>query len=306
MKAMNPKTIILIAGPTAAGKTDLAIWLAQHLDTSIISADSRQCFREMTIGTAKPSQEELQKVQHYFINSHSITQEVNAAIFEKLGLDYAEEIFEKKEVAILCGGTGLYIKAFLEGMDEIPPVAKDIRKQIAKKYAEKGLPWLQQKLKQKDPEGFQKIAQQNPQRLMRALEVWEATGQSIRDFQTGEKKSRDFNVIKIGLELPKEDLWKNIDHRTDKMIENGLVEEVQRLLPYKSLNALQTVGYKEVFDHLEGRISWKEAIQAIKIHTRQYAKRQMTWFKKDKEITWFHPLKRQEILTFLSKIKPEI
>lgn len=303
---MNTKTIILIAGPTAAGKTDLAIWLAQHFNTSVISADSRQCFREMTIGTAKPSPEELQKVQHYFINSHSITREVNAAIFEKLGLDYAEEIFKKKEVALLCGGTGLYIKAFCEGLDDIPDVNEKIREKILWQYKKHGLPWLQEELSQKDPEGFKKTAQQNPRRLMRALEVYEATGRSIFDFKTGEKKKRDFNLIRIGLELPKEDLWKNIEHRTDKMIENGLVEEVQRLLPYKSLNALQTVGYKEVFDHLEGKISWKEAIQAIKIHTRQYAKRQMTWFKKDKEITWFHPLKRQEILTFLSKIKPEI
>lgn len=301
MTSKCTKTIILVAGPTAVGKTELAIWLATHFNTAIISADSRQCFKEMTIGTAKPSQEELQNVKHYFINSHSITEEVNAAVFEELALDHAKEIFEKKDVVIVCGGTGLYIKALCEGIDEIPPVAEEIRQQISKNYAEKGLPWLQNELKQKDPEGFQKIEQQNPQRLTRALEVWEATGRSITNFQTGEKKLRDFNIIKTGLELPKEELWKNIEYRTDKMIENGLVEEAQSLFPYRSLNALQTVGYKEIFDYLEGKFSLEEAIQAIKIHTRQYAKRQMTWFKKDKEITWFHPVNRESILTFLTK-----
>lgn len=301
MKHNRSKTVILITGPTAVGKTSLAFSLAQHFDTAILSADSRQCFREMNIGTAKPSAEELEKVTYYFVNSHSVTEEMNAAIYEKYALSSAEEVFKQKEMLILCGGTGLYIKAFCEGIDEIPPVSEEIRQQLIARYEESGLNWLQNELAEKDPDGYAQIDQKNPHRLLRALAVMKATGQSITVFQKKEAKPREFNVLPIGLELPKDELWRNIRHRTAQMIEKGLKEEVEQLLSYRHYKALQTVGYQELFAHLDGKCSLEEAVEAIIIHTRQYAKRQMTWFKKDPAVHWFDPSDRQDMLDFISK-----
>lgn len=283
-------TIIIIAGPTAVGKTSFAISLARHFNTEIISADSRQCYRELKIGVARPSDEELMLVKHHFIASHSITEELNAGSFEKYALDKATELFQKNPIVVMVGGTGLYIKSFCEGIDPMPEVPELVRKQVIEGYETKGLIWLQKELQQKDPD-FWKISteQQNPQRLMRALEVLNATGQSILVYRTRKKISRPFRVIKIGLELPKEILRKRIDDRVDQMIESGLLEEVKSLVPYKNLNALQTVGYKELFAFLEGETSLEQAIVQIKTNTRQYAKRQMTWFTKDPEIRWMSP-----------------
>jgi tRNA dimethylallyltransferase len=280
------KTCIIIAGPTAVGKTALALQLAQHFNTSIISADSRQCFKELNIGVAKPSVEELQLVTHYFINSHFINEEVNAASFEQYALQKANEIFTKHDIAIMVGGTGLYIKAFCNGIDEVPAIDPAIREEIITHYEQNGLEWLQSEVKKNDPVYFAKGEIKNPQRLMRALEVKRSSGKSITEFQTRQKKQRDFNIIKIGLELPKEALHKNINHRVDVMMGQGLLAEVENLLPYKSLNALQTVGYKELFEYFDGSTTLTNAVERIKINTRQYAKRQMTWFKKDAEIEW--------------------
>ena len=283
-------TIIIIAGPTAVGKTSFAISLARHFNTEIISADSRQCYRELKIGVARPSDEELMLVKHHFIASHSITEELNAGSFEKYALYKATELFQKNPIVVMVGGTGLYIKSFCEGIDPMPEVPELVRKQVIEGYETKGLIWLQKELQQKDPD-FWKISteQQNPQRLMRALEVLNATGQSILVYRTRKKISRPFRVIKIGLELPREILRKRIDDRVDQMIESGLLEEVKSLVPYKNLNALQTVGYKELFAFLEGETSLEQAIVQIKTNTRQYAKRQMTWFTKDPEIRWMSP-----------------
>lgn len=286
---MNEKTCIIIAGPTAVGKTAAAIEVARHFNTAIISADSRQCFKEMTIGVAKPSQEELQQVRHYFINSHSIHDDVNAAVFEQYALQAANEIFRQHDVAVVTGGTGLYIKAFCEGLDDMPPVSPDIRQSITEQYEQHGLAWLQQQVQLHDPVYYATGEIQNPQRLIRALEVKQATGQSIRSYQQGKKATRDFNIIKVGLELPKPELHARINARVDSMIEQGLVKEVQSLLPFKQLNALQTVGYTEIFDYLEGKISLEQAVERIKTNTRQYAKRQLTWFKKDPSMQWFSP-----------------
>jgi tRNA dimethylallyltransferase len=269
------------------GKTAAAIQLAKSLDTSIISADSRQCFRELNIGVARPSPEELQSVGHYFIASHSIGEEVTAATFEELALQWTEEVFAGgKNRVVMVGGTGLYIKAFCEGLDTIPPVAEEIRTHIRQQFELGGIAWLQRQVQETDPGFYASGEVQNPQRLMRALEVRLSTGRSILAFRTQEKKQRPFNIQKIGLQLPKEELHRRINERVDRMMKNGLLEEVKGLLPYRERNALQTVGYTELFDHLDGKLSLEQAIEAIKTNTRHYAKRQMTWFRKDVSIRW--------------------
>jgi tRNA dimethylallyltransferase len=302
MESPNKKTVIIICGPTAAGKTAVAIELAKHFQTEIISADSRQCFKELNIGVARPSTKELQEVKHHFVASHSVYEEVNAAVFEKFALQKTNELFQQHDVIVMVGGTGLYLKAFSEGLDSIPDIAPAIRENIIRNYEIKGLEWLKQEVKMKDPAFYEKGEMQNPQRMMRALEVMEATGQSIVSFRKGAKTKRGFTIIKTGLELPKDVLHRNINTRTDKMMEAGLLNEVKSLAPNKTLNALQTVGYKELFDHLQGDISLEDAVSRIKINTRQYAKRQMTWFKKDKSINWFHPNDTREIIGWLKKL----
>jgi tRNA dimethylallyltransferase len=288
-QTMNEKTCVIIAGPTAVGKTAAAIAIARHFNTAIISADSRQCFKEMTIGVAKPSADELQQVQHYFIGSHSIHDDVNAAVFEQYALQAVNEVFQQHDMAVVTGGTGLYIKAFCEGLDDMPPVSLSIRQAITEQYEQQGLAWLQQQVQQQDPVYYSTGEIHNPQRLIRALEVKQATGESIRTYQQGRKATRPFRIIKLGLELPKPELHTRINIRVDQMMEQGLLNEVKQLLPYKHLNALQTVGYSELFDYLDGNISLTHAVDQIKSNTRHYAKRQMTWFRKDPNMQWFAP-----------------
>jgi tRNA dimethylallyltransferase len=295
----HSKSVIIVAGPTAVGKTALAIDLARYFKTEIISADSRQCFSELNIGVARPSIEELDAVPHHFIASHSIHDKVDAAIFEKYALKKINDLFREHDVVLMAGGTGLYIKTFCEGMDDIPDVKPEIRNDIMEQYEENGLGWLQQKIKERDPEFYKVGEMQNPQRLMRALEIIESTGQSVLHFRKGDKIKRDFNILKIGMELPKEELQRNIHTRTGKMIEAGLIDEVKNLLPYKNFNALKTVGYAEIIDYLGKKISLEKAIELINTHTRQYAKRQMTWFRKDKEIQWFDRAKIREIIELI-------
>lgn len=283
------KTCIVIVGPTAVGKTSLAIELAKKYKTEIISADSRQCFKEISIGVAKPSVEQLSDVKHYFINSHSVKDEVNARVFESYALKSVDKIFQQSDVAVMVGGTGLYINAFCNGIDEIPDIDPVIRNNIIQSYNENGLSWLQQQVKEQDALYYSTGEILNPQRLMRALEVKLSTGKSIREYQTKNKVERDFNIIKIGLQLPKEELHRNINHRVDEMMKEGLLAEVESMLPYKHLNALQTVGYREFFDYFGGKISLDEAVELVKKNTRHYAKRQVTWFKKDTSANWFSP-----------------
>ena len=296
---MNSKLCVIIAGPTAVGKTAVAIAIARHFNTAIISADSRQCFREMSIGVAKPSPEELQQAPHYFINSHSIHDDVNAAVFEQYALQAADEIFQRHNIVVMTGGTGLYIKAFCEGLDDMPPVSLAIRQAITTQYEQQGLAWLQQQVQEQDPLYYATGEIQNPQRLIRALEVKQATGTSIRSFQQGKKAVRPFTIIKLALELPKPELYTRINTRVDNMMAQGLLKEVEGLVPYKHLNALQTVGYSELFDFLDGKITLPQAVEQIKTNTRHYAKRQMTWFKKDTSIQWFSPDKVDEIIKAL-------
>jgi len=305
--AKKNRSVIIICGPTAVGKTDIAIEIAKNFHTEIISADSRQCFRELEIGVARPSLKNLNEVKHHFIASHSIHNKMNASVFENYALQNAEEIFSKQNVAIMVGGTGLYIKAFCEGLDEIPGSGSGIRTRITEGFKKNGLGWLQDEVKKKDPSFYETGEIQNPQRMMRALEVVETTGKSILNFHKGEKTKRDFNILKIGLELPKEELQRNIESRVEQMIEKGLVEEVRTLLPDKHLNALQTVGYSEIFAYLQGNSTLTRAVEEIKKNTRQYAKRQMTWFRKDKEVQWFFPYEIDKIIEFTTKkLNPEL
>ncbi|MEO6837108.1 MAG: tRNA (adenosine(37)-N6)-dimethylallyltransferase MiaA [Ginsengibacter sp.] len=277
---MNKKTYIIISGPTAVGKTSYGIELALKFNTQIISADSRQCFRELNIGVAKPFKEQLKKVKHYFIDSHSINEEVNVKIFEEYALKAAHEIFSNNDVAIMVGGTGLYIKAFIEGIDDIPEINDAVRKEINKQYQILGLSWLLNEIKIHDTDFFERGEIQNPQRMLRALEIKLSTGKSILDFHSGKKIKRYFEIKNIVLEVPREQLYNNINNRVDQMMQDGLLKEVEDLLPFRHLNALQTVGYKELFDYFDGKVSLEKAIDEIKKNTRRYAKRQMTWFRR--------------------------
>lgn len=286
---MREPTIIIIVGPTAVGKTAAAIRLARKEQTRIISADSRQCYRELNIGVAKPSPAELDAVYHYFINSHSIHEEVNAAVFEELALQWTADILRETPTAVMVGGTGLYIKAFTDGLDEIPPVDPTIRRHLQLQYELNGIGWLQQEVNLHDPKFYAEGERQNPQRLLRALEVRLSTGRSILSFRSASNRQRPFHIRKIGLDLPREELRRRIDDRVDDMIDQGLVEEVKELLPYRNHNALQTVGYKEIFEYLDGSCSLDEAIVNIKTNTRRYAKRQLTWFRRDPAVQWTDP-----------------
>jgi len=267
----------------------MALRVAAHFGTEIISADSRQCYREMSIGTAKPSAEELSEIRHHFINSHSITEELNAADYEKLALGYCADIFSRRDTAVVCGGTGLYIKALCEGIDPMPPADRAIEKQLQHDYETRGIEWLQEATRAEDPIFFAEAERQNPARLIRALAFRRSTGQSIMAYRSGQRKARDFHVIKTALTLPRQELYDRINRRVDIMIQEGLWEEAEALYPLRELKNLQTVGYSEIFDCIEGKTSREESIGLIRQHTRNYAKRQLTWFRKDAEYAWFAP-----------------
>lgn len=280
------KTVYIIVGPTAVGKTALAIQLAKHFQTEIISADARQCYKELSIGVARPSQEELNQVPHHFIANHSIHEIVNASVFENEALYISEKLFQQKEHIVMVGGTGLYIKAFCEGLDDIPSIDPSVRTSIIQSYESNGLIWLQNELAQKDPAYWEQAEQENPHRLMRALEVYIGLGKSILSYQCHQKQ-RPFTVKLIGLEMDRSLLYERINTRVEQMVAHGLEKEVQSLLPQFSLNALQTVGYREWLPYFNQEQSLERVIAAIQQNTRQYAKRQMTWFKKDPTVQWF-------------------
>jgi tRNA dimethylallyltransferase len=297
---LRNKILVVITGPTAVGKTAVALHLAKQLDTDIVSADSRQLFREMNIGTAKPSEAELAEVKHYMVNSQAIDKNYDAAQFGRDALEIINRLFQQKKYVILCGGSGLYIKAVCEGFDDIPEVPEEIREELVKKFEHNGIEWLQQRMLEIDPEHFETIDQQNPHRLIRALEVKIGTGESIASFRTNEKLNHNFSIVKIGLELPRDILYQRIDERMDKMIADGLFEEARSLYPFREKNALQTVGYQEVFDFMEKKTNYEEAVSLLKRNSRRYAKRQLTWFKRDKSITWFNPGEINAILAYVT------
>ncbi|MET1056824.1 MAG: tRNA (adenosine(37)-N6)-dimethylallyltransferase MiaA [Pedobacter sp.] len=283
------KTLIVVAGPTAIGKTALAIELARHFSTEIISADSRQFFQEISIGTAKPGPEELAAAKHHFIDSHSITTFFSTGDFEKQALEVLEGIFTKNNIAIMVGGSGLYLDAVTKGLDELPDTDMQIREELNTLFQTEGLDPIKERLAAADPEYYAKVDQFNPQRMIRGLEFFLSTGKKVSSFLTNSKKERPFNIIKIGLNLERDALYERINHRVDLMLAAGLLDEVKGVEQYKELNALKTVGYAELFDYLDGSLSYEEAVDKIKQNTRRFAKRQLTWFRRDKDIQWFEP-----------------
>lgn len=298
------KALVVVAGPTAVGKTELCLWLAQAWDTEIVSADSRQFFREMNIGTAKPSPAELAAVKHHFINSHHITEEYNAGAFETDALQTIAGILQHRQVAILTGGSGLYIRAVCEGMDQMPQVDPALRQALMQDLEQQGLAALLRQLQQLDPLYYHQVDQANTQRVIRALEVCLASGRPYSDFRIRDIPDRPFHLIKIGLDRDRQELYQRIDARMDHMIAQGLLEEARHLYRFRHHNALQTVGYKEVFDFLEGKYDWPEALRLLKRNSRRYAKRQLTWFRKDQDFTWFHPDDRAGIMAHIQKNLP--
>lgn len=295
------KTAIFIAGPTAVGKTDVAIQVAEWLQTEIISFDSRQFYKELKIGAAPPSPEELSRVPHHLVGHLSVKDDYSAGDFEKEALAKLDEIFEKNDIAVLVGGSGLYMRILTDGFDEMPDVPSEVREKLNTELSEKGLETLAAELKQKDPDYFAQVDQQNPQRVIRALEVIRATSNTYTSYRQGSKTERPFNIIKIGLDLPREELYERINLRVDKMMEAGLEEEVKQLLPYRNQNSMQTVGYKELIRHFDGEINLTTAVEEIKKNSRRYAKRQLTWFRREKDVEWFSPIKIDCIRDFLNK-----
>lgn len=294
------KTVIFIAGPTAVGKTDVAIQVAEWLQTEIISFDSRQFYKELKIGAAPPSHEELSRVPHHLVGHLSVKDDYSAGDFEKEALAKLDEIFEKHDTAVLVGGSGLYMRILTDGFDEMPEIPSEVREKLNSELSEKGLEALANELKETDPEYYNTVDQKNPQRVIRALEVIRSTGNTYTSYRQGSKTERPFNIIKIGLDLPREELYERINLRVDKMMEAGLEQEVKQLLPCRNQNSMQTVGYKELIRHFDGEISLEEAVEEIKKNSRRYAKRQLTWFRREKDIEWFSPFEVERIKTALT------
>lgn len=288
---MKNKTLIVISGPTAVGKTTVAVAIAKRFNTVVLSADSRQIFKEMSIGTAKPSKEEMEGVKHYFVDHVSIHDQpvYDAAQFEKEAIVLLDTLFQTHDHVVLAGGSGLYVNAVLYGLDDIPEVPEAIREGLNQEVLTKGLEALLVELKEKDPDYYNVVDKSNARRIQRALEVIRYTGNPFSMYRTGEAKKRNFQVVHIGLERTREELYDRINKRMDVMLDQGLEEEAKGLYAYRTFNALQTVGYKEVFDYIEQKYTRVEMIEKLKQHTRNYAKRQITWLKKQKDIHWFHP-----------------
>lgn len=304
MSEQPGKYLLAVVGPTASGKTTMAIELANWLDTEIISADSRQVFKELEIGTAKPTAEEMAQASHHFINHCSITEPYDVGRYERDVLDKLTVLYQRRDVVIIAGGSGLYCKAVWEGLDEFPEIDPSFRAALKHQFEEEGLSSLLTELVDKDPAYYAEVDRQNPQRVIRALEVIRATGATFTSFrqQATAKERRPFQNIKIGLELPREVLYQRIDQRMDEMIAKGLFEEARAMLPYRAHNALQTVGYKEIFGYFDGAYDPEEAIRLLKRNSRRYAKRQLTWFKKDDEIRWYAPQEMEKIKAEVSAL----
>ena len=296
----NNKTLVVVVGPTAVGKTAMAILLAQQFNTEIISADSRQFYREMNIGTAKPDAMELASAPHHFINSHSIEQEYSAGDFERDALQLMNELFQKHNVVVMVGGSGLFVRAVCEGLDDLPKAPEGVREALNQEFAERGLEPLKVRLKEIDPSYYAKTDIDNPQRVIRALEVFEATGRPISTFQKKSQTSRDFKIVTVGLNMERTVLYQRINERVDNMINAGLLDEVNSLIAYRQKPAMLTVGYSEIFDYMDGKITLEEAIEKVKQNSRRYAKRQITWFKKFGNTTWFRPDQFEEIVEYIN------
>ena len=301
---IQPKYLITIIGPTAIGKTSLAIEIARHFKCSIISADSRQFFKEMAIGTAVPSKSELEAAKHYFIQNISIFDEYSVGDFERDAITKLDELYRDNDFAVMAGGSGLYIDAVLRGFDDFPDIDPAVREQIIKDYEQNGLEYLQTELARLDPVHYERVAKENPQRLMRALEVCIGTGKPYSSFLSLKKNTRNFVPVIIGLEAEREVLYSRINQRVDIMVEQGLVAEAHALYPHKDLNALQTVGYRELFGYFDGTYTLDEAIDEIKKNTRRFAKRQMTWFRRTEGAKWFdYTTPAADIINYIESLR---
>jgi len=298
----QPKKVIVIVGPTAVGKTALAIQLAQHFKTDIVSADSRQFYRELEKATAKPTLEELGLIQHYGINSHSIENYYSVGQYEHDALAWIKDIHQKADYALLVGGSGLYAKAVTEGLDEMPEIDFKIRQSLQERLVDEGLIHLLLELQRLDPEHYRQIDKANPQRVLRALEVCLSVGQPYSSFRTGKAKVRPFDLIKIGITMPREKLYARIEARMEAMLADGLLEEARALFPQAHLPALQTVGYQEIFGYLRNEYDWQETHRLLMRNSRRYAKRQFTWFQRDTQINWFEATQITDILAHIAKL----
>lgn len=294
------KNLIVVVGPTAVGKTAIGICLAKHFRTEIISSDSRQMYREMCIGTAVPSVNELSEVKHHFIQNKSIADYYNASMFEGDVLEKLKILFETYDTVIMVGGSTLYIDAVCYGIDDLPTVDLTLRNEINKKFKEEGIEYLRRQLKQLDPKHYANVDLSNPNRITKAIEISLITGKPYSEHLTSTKKIRNFNIVKVGLNTPREILFNRINSRVDTMIADGLVDEVSSLINFRNENALKTVGYRELFDYLDGNISFELAIEQIKTNTRRYAKRQIAWFKRDNNLFWFNPLDDTDIVNYIT------
>ncbi len=299
----NNKTLIVLIGPTGVGKTDLSIKIAEKYGSPIISADSRQLYSDLKIGTAAPTEEYLKRVKHYFVGTLKLTDYYSAAQYESEVISLLEELFKSNDTILLTGGSMMYIDAICKGIDDIPTVDNDTRQMMMEKYEKEGLERLCAELKLLDPEYYSIVDLKNPKRVIHALEICYMTGKTYTSFRTGNKKQRPFNIIKIGLCRDREELYERINKRVDIMINEGLVDEVKSVYQYKDLNSLNTVGYKEIIQYLEGNCTLDFAIEKIKQNSRIYSRKQMTWFRRDNDIKWFHPDNENEIMNFIETEK---
>ena len=292
-------TLIVITGPTGVGKTELSIELAEHFKTEIISCDSRQFYMEMVIGTSAPTEEQLRRVKHHFVRFLPVTSYYSASMYERDVLKLLPGLFSRYPVVIMTGGSGLYADSVCSGIDDIPDVDPAVREKYQKIYKEEGIESLRIALRMLDPDYYRVVDLKNHRRIIRALEICETTGRPYSSFLKKEKPRRDFRIIKIGLERPRDELYRRINERVDRMLREGLVEEAHALLKYRYLNALQTLGYKELFEYFDGKITLETAVALIKRNSRRYAKRQITWWARDKEIKWFHPAQKDDIIMYI-------
>lgn len=291
------KRLIVIVGPTGSGKTDLSIRIARHYDAPILSTDSRQVFRGLPIGTAQPTAEQLQAVEHHFIASYDLTDDFNCGEYETQALARLETLFATHDYVVAVGGSGLYVKALCEGMDDLPQADEKLRAELCVRLAAEGLEALAAQLGELDPVYYDEVDRRNPARVVRALEVCLQTGLPYSAQRTGERRTRPFSIVKIGVDMPREVLYERIDRRVDQMLADGLEAEARVVYPYRHLNALQTVGYREFFDYFEGRTTYEETVELIKRNSRRYAKRQLTWFRRDPEVCWFSPDETDAIIS---------
>ena len=297
--SLNNKILFVLLGPTGVGKTELSLALAKELKTPIINADSRQIFKEIPIGTAAPTLDEQKQVEHFFVGSHSINDYYSAALYESDVIKTLNSIFSRSNVALLTGGSMMYIDVVCKGIDDIPTIREDIRQKYKVRLETEGLEQLLVELKRVDPEYYSIVDKKNYRRVVHALEICNQTGKTYTSFRTSSVSKRPFKIVKIGLNIPREELYERINKRVLSMIDKGLIDEAKRMCPNKHLTSLNTVGYKELFKYFDGGYDYEEAIRRIQSNTRQYMRKQLTWFKKDTEITWFNPSQKQDILNYI-------